>query len=426
MKVLFAIIPAVAHLHPIVPLAWALQSAGHQVRVASHPGITDAITSCGLTAVPVGPEVDLASSVRAAADNAALERITEALALEPADANLRTALRYYMLAPFANYYEPPTPSGGRPMVDALTDFTRSWRPDLVLWDPLFFPAPVAARACGAAHARLLWGLDHFGWARQRFTERLNLPGSSPHEDLMAELMRPTLERFGQEFSEELVVGQWTVDPTAQRIRLPVDVRHVPVRWVPYNGAAAVPDWLRRAPERPRVCLTLGVSGRRFFADDPVPVAELLKATGDLDIELIATLDRTQLPDGSWIPGNVRVVDYVPLNQLLPTCSAVVHHGGANTFAAAVQARVPQLMIPKEGGDYLDHARYAAELGAGICVPRDGRLTVDGLVDALMRLVREPAFRGGADALYADVAQAPTPDQVVPVLAKLTEEHRSRS
>ncbi|MET9519979.1 hypothetical protein [Streptomyces sp. NPDC002994] len=35
MRVLFAVFPATAHLHPITPLAWALQNAGHQVRVVS-------------------------------------------------------------------------------------------------------------------------------------------------------------------------------------------------------------------------------------------------------------------------------------------------------------------------------------------------------------------------------------------------------
>jgi hypothetical protein len=43
---------------------------------------------------------------------------------------------------------------------------------------------------------------------------------------------------------------------------------------------------------------------------------------------------------------VRVVDFVPLNALLPTCSAVVHHGGSGTFAAVLEHGVPQLIIPQ--------------------------------------------------------------------------------
>ncbi|GAA2427511.1 activator-dependent family glycosyltransferase [Streptomyces macrosporus] len=423
MKVLFTIMPAAAHLYPIVPIAWALQCAGHEVRVASHPEIADAVVATGLTAVPLGQEADLAASVRAAADNPDLERITQALALDPDDDNLRTALRYYLMAPFATYYRTDR---DRPTVtDALVEFTRAWRPDLVLWDPLFFPAPVAARACGAAHARLLWGLDHFGWARARFRERLALPDTEPHEDLMAAMMRPLLERFGQDFAEELLVGQWTVDPTPQRLRLPVDLNYVPVRWVPYNGAAAVPEWLRERPERPRVCLTLGVSGRKFFADDDVPVAELLETVAGLDVELVATLDRDQLAASRVeVPANVRTVDYLPLNLVLPTCSAIVHHGGAGTFVAAAAHRVPQLVVPKQGGDFVDHARYVEEFGAGLAVERTA-LTGAGLAKRMMRLVEEPSFRRGAEALYADLLSAPGPDGLVPVLERLTEEHRGR-
>jgi len=39
-----------------------------------------------------------------------------------------------------------------------------------------------------------------------------------------------------------------------------------------------------------------------------------------------------------VPGNVRLVEFVPLNALLPTCSAVIHHGGPQTVAAALEAR----------------------------------------------------------------------------------------
>ena len=70
MRVLFTVFSATAHVHPIVPLAWALRSAGHEVLVAvpataTDPGVLASITAAGLTAVPVGgapegtPEADL-------------------------------------------------------------------------------------------------------------------------------------------------------------------------------------------------------------------------------------------------------------------------------------------------------------------------------------------------------------------------------
>ena len=39
---------------PMVPLAWALRAAGHDVRVAVQPSFAATVTSAGLTAVPVG------------------------------------------------------------------------------------------------------------------------------------------------------------------------------------------------------------------------------------------------------------------------------------------------------------------------------------------------------------------------------------
>ncbi|MGH3625709.1 MAG: hypothetical protein ACRDQ5_28710, partial [Sciscionella sp.] len=65
MRVLLTIPPAVAHLFPVIPIAWALQGAGHQVCVASHPNTAESITAAGLIAVPVGVDVDLASAVQA-------------------------------------------------------------------------------------------------------------------------------------------------------------------------------------------------------------------------------------------------------------------------------------------------------------------------------------------------------------------------
>jgi UDP:flavonoid glycosyltransferase YjiC (YdhE family) len=44
MRILFLICPSKTHLYAIAPLAWALRTAGHHVRVASQPDPT------GLTA----------------------------------------------------------------------------------------------------------------------------------------------------------------------------------------------------------------------------------------------------------------------------------------------------------------------------------------------------------------------------------------
>jgi diadenosine tetraphosphate (Ap4A) HIT family hydrolase len=56
MRILFATYSEKTHFFSMVPLAWALRTAGHEVRVASQPEIIDTITSTGLTAVSVGKD----------------------------------------------------------------------------------------------------------------------------------------------------------------------------------------------------------------------------------------------------------------------------------------------------------------------------------------------------------------------------------
>lgn len=55
MRVLIVPFPFRSHLFNLVPLAWSLQTAGHEVRVAGWLNLLDAVTGAGLTGVGVGP-----------------------------------------------------------------------------------------------------------------------------------------------------------------------------------------------------------------------------------------------------------------------------------------------------------------------------------------------------------------------------------
>ena len=54
MRVLFTPYPSNAHLMPIVPMAWALQSAGHEVLITAHHSVVDTVAGYGLTPVSLG------------------------------------------------------------------------------------------------------------------------------------------------------------------------------------------------------------------------------------------------------------------------------------------------------------------------------------------------------------------------------------
>ncbi|MFE7335742.1 activator-dependent family glycosyltransferase [Streptomyces griseus] len=424
MRVLFTVFPGPSHLPPVVPLAWALQSEGHEVVLASHPGMAERISRAGLPAVALGEQEDLAASVRTCAADSRLDGITAPLGFGPEDESRRIWIRNYLLSSFSHYYlSEQTGAVQRPMADELVAFARDWQPDLVIWDPLCYYAPIAARACGAAHARLLWGPDHIGWARERLAE-LSAGQSEAPRDVMAELMAPVLAKFGQDFDEELLLGQFSIDPVLPALRLPTDRPYVQMRQVPYSGGHILPEWLRKPPARPRVCLTLGMSEGRPDAEGKNLVRGLLDAVADLDVEVIATLTEGQRETAGVIPDNVRTADYVPFSHLMPTCSALVHHGGGGTFAVAVAHGVPQLIAPREVDDHTI-AALVADSGAGLVVDQGG-ISASGLRAQLASLLEDPRFREGAEALRDQMRSVPSPNGIVPQLEKLTAQHRTEA
>lgn len=421
MRVVIASFPSTSHLYPVIPLAWALQSAGHEVRVVGHPGMGSddmaaTVTGAGIPAVPVGESVVSDDGPRNEEEGAHLDIPPDAFALDVLGAGqdeLRL-LQDRLLSIISQVYPLDTEKG---MVPELVDFIRSYGPDLVLWDPLCLPAAVAAQKAGAAHARILWGQDKMGWVWDRVS------GRDAGRDPMARWIQPLLDRYKISFEEETLLGQWTLDLVPQAARLPLDNRTVPLRWISYNEASVVPQWLREPSERPRVCLTLGVSSRHLFGKDTgFPLQDMLDTIAGLDVEVVATLNKAQLT-GLRIPDNVRTVDFVPLNQLLPTCSAIVHHGGWGTFSVAAQHLVPQIILPVPTWDERVAARYAADRGAGPVLD-PAALTPEELRRHLESALYDAGRRAGARRLLADRLAAPSMTEIVPVLERLTRHHRA--
>ncbi|MFE4384390.1 nucleotide disphospho-sugar-binding domain-containing protein [Streptomyces cyaneofuscatus] len=442
--------PAAAHVFPVVPLAWALRGAGHEVMVASPSGVEGVVGSVGLTSVVLGEGV--MGEARGAGRpvpvgvGEELDGLEEALGLGPGsgagvgsgeDGELWGMFRRFVLPAMWDFHPPGGGVDGVPPgVDDLISFARFWGPDLVVWDPCFPSAAVAARVVGAAHARLLWGLDYWGWV----TDRVNAVGGGVANPL-ARVVGPLAERYGVDVDDELLLGQWTIDPVPAAMRLPTSVTVVPVRWTPFTGAGVLPSWLRRPADRPRVALSLGTSVREFFRDGEEFIAAVLAGVADLDVEVVATLDRSQT-EGIKVPDNVRTVDYLPLTQLLPSCSAVIHHGGMGTFGVAAALRVPQLITDADlrigvrhddGSETFFHAKhmdagptseYVLSRGAGLVLDPVGGPPGE-LGRRVGRVLEEPAFREGAGRIHDELLATPSPADIIPLLERLSAHHKSR-
>ncbi|MEV4738881.1 activator-dependent family glycosyltransferase [Streptomyces sp. NPDC049555] len=425
MRVLFTTMAARSHFFAQVTVASALRTAGHDVVVASQPDLIADVTGAGLTAVAVGPALDLEPETQRANDDFEGDRNLGGLAMS----NTRhdpypweQALGMFT-AMTAMVFQNVCPE---PMVDDLVAFAADWRPDLVVWDPLTLAGPVAAHLTGAAHARLLFGPDQVARNRTAFRALLGQRPPELRDDPLAEWLGWTLERCGgsaADVSEELVLGQWTIDPTPTSMRAPLDLTYVPVRYVPYNGPSRLPDWLYEPPRQGRrLCLTLGVSLGEAAGAGTVAARDVLAAVDGLDAEVVATLSPALRAELGTLPKNVRAVDFVPLDALLPTCSGIVHHGGSGTFMTALAHAVPQLIVPDMMWDAMEKSLSLARSGAGLHAGPDG-LSPRVLRSRITALLDDESFAAGARRVRAEMLSTPAPNDIVPVLERLTALHR---
>ncbi|GIH75482.1 nucleotide disphospho-sugar-binding domain-containing protein [Planobispora longispora] len=435
MRILFVTNPFRAHLYVQVPMAWALRTAGHEVCIAAPPDMAESVAHTGLPGVSVGPMLRLEERMANVSPGDQPMRMTPTTPPEefgPCDPRgLRTGRSdqgdYGWDDPHIELED--FTAGVRDVFfpeevfDDLVDFARVWRPDLIVTDPTAFPGAVAARVVGAAHARMLWNVDRVAQLRAacRF-------GPDSAEDPVRQWLEPILDRFGCEFDEVVALGHWTISPSPPWIWQPEGVHYLPVRNIPFNGPATTPRWVFERPARRRVCITQGISHRDATIGGSSPAQALFDAVADLDIEVIATLDARQLGSAT-VPDNVRVVDFVPLNALLPSCSAFVHEGGTGAFASALEHGVPQIIVPNDfkvekWGGPLAMGLGLEHRGAGVYAGNSGTFTADTLRDSLKKILEDPSYAANAARLSTEYTAMPGPNDVVPALVRLTAQYRA--
>ncbi|MER7779707.1 nucleotide disphospho-sugar-binding domain-containing protein [Streptomyces sp. NPDC096191] len=432
MRVLVVPFPWKTHLYNLVPLAWSLQTAGHEVRVAGWPDLLDAVTGAGLTGLGVGPgetpEVRGRRDRRQASDRAAAARRSPQEGLDPLfDIRPdRERLSWEQASRvFDDLVLPQARRSNDPMMEDLVALARAWRPDLVLWGAKAFAGAVAAAAVGAAHARVLYSVDVYTRLREDF---LHAKARQPPErrvDALRDWLAGWAGRYGVEFSEDLVNGQFTVAPLPEAFRPDARPTTLPVQFVPYNGPATVPGWLTGPPRAPRVLMTFGDSANDGPVRLPLPVErlqEILDSVADLEMELVLALPPDSRRKLREVPANTRLVESVPLAEVLPTCSAVVHHGGTWSFGCALRYGVPQLLVGRAFDAPLKFS-CLDRAGAGLTMtPAEA----DGptVRAALVRLLRDAALRANARRLREEMLAMPSPNELAHTLRDVAAAHRA--
>ncbi|QXJ26143.1 activator-dependent family glycosyltransferase [Actinomadura graeca] len=432
MRVLFTSFPGNTHYFNSVPLAWALRAAGHEVRVASAPELTPAITGSGLTAVPVGSAETLQEktlrSMRERDFRSVEQWMTRAI---PSKLHLGQEraddLDWDELAwGYDGFVVPTAKIMNDSMVDELVDFARWWRPDLVLWDAVSYAGSLAAAACGAAHGRVLFSHDIDARTRNRYLALKAEQPEGERTDSMEEWLGGWAAKHRFPYSETLTTGDFTIDQLPESFRLETGLRYLSMRHIPYNGPSETPRWVWTDPAAPRVLMTFGLSSRTQAHLRVLSVAQVQDALDELaglDIELIVTLPDEVGAQLDRIPENTRVVEFVPLHALLPTCSAVLHQAGPGGFNGSLRYAVPQLIVSLFP-DAPIKARALQRAGAGLSIP-PAQATGARIREAFERLLGDPSFREGAENLRQEVLRQPAPSEVVGDLEALAAEYGRR-
>lgn len=188
--------------------------------------------------------------------------------------------------------------------------------------------------------------------------------------------------------------------------------------MPYNGASVQWPWLREQPKRPRVCVTLGRTNTEAYGGDYVAVADILRALSRLDADIVAALMPEQAERLGDLPPNVRAVSGLALSTLLPSCTAIVHHGGWGTFSTALVNAVPQLALSTLVADQELRGRSLQDSGAGLHVHHTDA-DADRVADLTRRLLEDPSYAAEARRLRDESAAMPTPHDLVQELERLT-------
>jgi UDP:flavonoid glycosyltransferase YjiC (YdhE family) len=390
-----------SHFYCLVPLGWALQAAGHEVRVASHPAMTGAISRAGLAAVPLGRDLSFAEVF--AGSIGKVGRLDHDARRPPE----RDGPPVRDGQPVRDGLEPAiTPDGGvvrfaEALLDDLVAFGRHYRPDLLVWEPFNLAAAVAAAALGVPGVLQLWGPD------SSVTLRMD-PDA---------VIGPLARRFGLDAADVAPAGALMLDPVPPPMQVPLSGPSEPVRFVPYNGDAVVPPWLHRAPARPRVCITAGTMMAGAGLADRIDLAAVVRAVSGLDVEVVVVVEPAQRDALGAVPGNVRLAEPpLALRLLLPSCAALVQQGGAGTTMTALAYGVPQLVLPQVSDQHFNAERLAAT-GAGTWLA--GLPGDDATIrDLVAQLVGDGHWRASAQLMRERVARMPTPTAVLPALAAL--------
>jgi len=340
-QIVLATLDAGGNLPPVLGIGRALAAGGHEVHVIGHPAQRAAVEASGLA---------FTAYTRGRPWSPAAEKSTPRALLD-------------LVGVFND----------RGAGEDVVDLARRVHADVVAVDCMLLGALAAAQDCGLTTVSLF----------HTFHAYFDGPWRRGPVGLLSRLRGHRARRIWQACDRSLVLSLRELDP-ARTAAGDTLVWTGPV----VVGAPAT------ASTTPRVLVSLSTTA---FPGMARTLQRIVDALGSLPVDVVVTTGPSIDPESVRAAPNTTVHRYVDHAKLMPTCSAVVGHGGHATTLRALAHDLPVLVIPAH--PMLDQkmvGQAVTRAGAGLVLTRTA--TNEEIAGAVRTLLDSPIHRAAAASL----------------------------
>lgn len=376
------------HFGPLLPVARACITAGHEVVVAAPTSFADDVAAAGLQHRPFAdPSPESMGAVFARVASLPFEEANE-LVVSDVFARL----------------------DAQAALPGLLETIEDWAPDIVVREAAEFGSLAAAESAGVPQAVVAIGTS-------AMTDAITPLVAAPLSELDALAGLPE----GAAMVTQRTTPTLTCVPASlDGVLLPDRPAAGPLHRFRDESLVGGPGTLPQAwgdPSHPLVYASFGsVTGGLQGLAGMYPA--VLSAFADQPVRVLLTTGHGIDPaDLEPIPANARVERWWPQADVMPYAAVVVGHGGFGTTLTAVAAGVPQVVVPLFSLDQRINAAAVAASGAGLDLD-GGPSAMGGLPEAVARLLSEASYRHAARAVAEEMAALPPLAEVVAILERV--------
>ena len=399
-RFLFTTSPFYGHLHPLIPIARALQEAGHEVAFAASPALEQTVKKAGFTFFAAGFDRE---------QDPEFQQLMAQLQTMPPGPESEIII-------FTQVFWGVNP---RLMVPDLVEICRTWQPDMLIRESAEAGAAIAAEYLGLPHvdvAPAAWpkcdSIFEAGAAEHLDPIRLTW-GLEPDPDLES-LHRYLMVAYAPPTLAAVDIGIPGAYPTTTEFFRP--------QFFDQAGDETLPEWVSSMPEQPTIYVTLGTEANNMPGIYPGVLQTIIAGLRDQAVNLIVTLGRDKDPaDFGSQPPNVHIEQYIPQSLLLPHCDLIVMHGGSNSLLQALDVGMPMVVVPLIADQFFNAAAVKSlQLGRVIEL---AQLTPEEVWSAAWEVMQDPAYRRNVARLQREMHTLPDVTQAVARLEQIVAAHK---